>query len=129
MRFRGLAVASAVLLALSGVLYWSMHHKPSKKASAASSTPVILNVKPASVVMLGIHPEGKMPVVLSRQSSGNWQILTPRALPANQQTVHQLLSALSPLKAQRVIETSATDLKPFGRRHREGSRREETALW
>ncbi len=117
MRFRGLAVASAVLLALSGVLYWSMHHKPSKKASAASSTPVILNVKPASVVMLGIHPAGKLAVVLSRQSSGNWQILTPRTLPANQQTVHQLLSALSPLKAQRVIETSATDLKPFGLNH------------
>ena len=117
MRFRGLAVASAVLLALSGVLYWSIHHKPSKKSSAASSTPVILNVKPASVVMLSIHREGETPVVLSRQSSGNWQILTPEALPADQQTVQELLSGLAPLKAQRVIETSATDLKPFGLDH------------
>ena len=114
MRFRGLAIASAVLLALSGVLYWSTHHKPSKKSTAASSTPVILNVQPASVVSISIQQKGEAPVVLSRQPSGHWQITAPKSFPADQQTVQGLLSTLSPLDAQRVIETRAKDLKPFG---------------
>jgi Domain of unknown function (DUF4340) len=114
MRLRGLAIASAVLLALSGVLYWSAHHKASKKASAASSTPVILSVKPASVTSISIRHVGEEPVTLTRQSSGGWQITAPKTLPADKQTVQDMLSALSPLQAQRVIETSASDLKPFG---------------
>ena len=84
MRFRGLAIASAVLLALSGVLYWSAHHKTSKKASAASSTPVILSVKPASVNSISIRQMGEEPVTLTRQASGNWQITAPKVLPADQ---------------------------------------------
>ena len=113
MKFRGLAIACAVLLALSGLLYWSAHHKSEKKVSANTS-PVILKVDPASVSTLSIHPLGSAPVTLARASSGAWQITAPKTLPANQQAVQNMLSNLSPLNAERVIETKAADLQNYG---------------
>lgn len=113
MKFRGLAIACVVLLALSGLLYWSAHHKREKKVSANSS-PVILKVDPASVTSLSIHQLDSAPVTLARTSSGAWQITAPKTLPADQQTVKDMLSALSPLNGERVIATNATDLQTYG---------------
>lgn len=113
MKFRGLAIACAVLLALSGVLYWSGHHKAEKKVSANSS-PVILKVDPASVTSLSIRQIDSAPVTLGRTASGEWQITTPQTLPANQQTVKDMLSALSPLDAERVIANNGADLQNYG---------------
>ena len=113
MKFRGLAIACAVLLALSGVLYWSSHHKAEKKVSASNS-PVILNIDPASVTTLSIHQRNSAPVTLARTSSGGWQISAPEVLPANQQTVKDMLSDLSPLNGERVIATGVSDLETYG---------------
>ena len=114
MKFRGLAIACAVLLALSGLLYWSAHHKSEKKVSAADTSPVILKVDPASVATLSIHPLDSAPITLARASSGAWQITSPKTLPANQQTVQDMLSNLSPLNAERVIATNTANLQNYG---------------
>lgn len=113
MKFRGLAIACAVLLALSGLLYWSAHRKSGKNVSA-NAVPVILKVDPASVATISIHPLGSTPVALARTSSGTWQIVAPKTLPANQQTVQEMLSDLAPLNAERVIATNAADLQAYG---------------
>lgn len=113
MKFRGLTIACAVLLALSGLLYWSSHHKSAKKVSANAS-PVILKVDPASVATLSIRPLNSAPVTLARTSSGGWQITAPKTLPANQQTVKDMLSDLAPLNAERLIAANATDLQNYG---------------
>ena len=114
MRFSGLAIACVVLLALSGVLYWSGHHKAAKAASTASTTPVIIKVNPSSVTGFTIQQKGSAPVTLAKQSTGVWQITAPKTLPASQNAVTGVLSNLSPLNGERVIETNATDLKPYG---------------
>ncbi|MGH9605816.1 MAG: DUF4340 domain-containing protein [Terracidiphilus sp.] len=114
MRFRGLAIACVVLLALSGVLYWSGHHKKASPASAANSTPVILKVDPASLAGITIRPKDAPPVSLTRQSTGVWQIAAPTQLPADQQTVKDMVSSLSPLNGVQVIETNAANLAEYG---------------
>lgn len=114
MKIRGLAIACAVLLALSGLLYWSAHHKSQKKVSAAATSPVILKVDPSSVAGLSIHRLNSEPVTLARTSSGAWQITAPKTLPANQQTVQSMLSNLSPLNAERVIATNTANLQNYG---------------
>lgn len=113
MKFRGLAIACVVLLVLSGTLYWSSHHKSEKKVSANAS-PVILKLDPASIASLSIRQEDAPPVTLARTSTGEWQITAPQTLPANQQTVKDMLSDLSPLNGERVIATSAADLQNYG---------------
>jgi hypothetical protein len=113
MKFRGLAIACAALLALSGTLYWSTHHKAEKKVSANAS-PVILKIDPASITMLSIRREDSVPVTLARTPSGEWQITAPQTLPADQQTVKDMLSDLSSLNGERVIATNAADRETFG---------------
>jgi hypothetical protein len=116
MKFRGLIVAVVVLLALGGLLHWSNHRKPSPPAAAASSpaSPTILKFNSATVTGLSLAPKGSKPVALAKDKSGQWQITAPQAYSADQDAVSDLLSSLSNLSADRVVENQATDLKPYG---------------
>ena len=113
MNFRSLIIAVVVLATLGGVLYWSEHRKPPEE-NAASSTPaapVILKVDPADVTELTIKQ--KEPVTLVK-TAGKWEITQPKLYPADQVAVASLLSTLSALNADRVVEEKAGDRKPYG---------------
>lgn len=117
MKLHGLLIAAMVLAALSGVLYWSNHRKPSDDAAATASidAPVkIVSVNQADVVTLAIRRKDQPEVVLSRNPSGAWQITSPQALAADQIAVSSLLSTLSLLNSQRLVDEKASDLEPFG---------------
>jgi hypothetical protein len=111
MNFRGLIVAVVVLGALGGVLYWSQHRKPAEEVAAVSTATVILKVNAADVTQLTITQ--KTPVTLEK-TAGNWQITQPAPYPADQEAVAGLLSTLSGLNADRVVDDKASDRKPYG---------------
>jgi hypothetical protein len=113
MNFRGLIVAVVVLATLGGVLYWSQHRKPVDESAAASTStaPVILKVNPADVTELVIKQ--KEPVRLIK-TNGTWQIAEPKAYPADQVAVAGVLSTLSGLNADRIVDEKATDRKQYG---------------
>jgi hypothetical protein len=116
MKGRGLLVAAIVLAALAGTLYWSNHRKPAA-TSARSAEPApakILDVKPADVTGIKISKTGAEDLTLSKNDAGKWQITSPRPLPADQDSVSSLLSALSPLDSDRVVEDKAADLSRYG---------------
>src|SRR2546429_63292 len=116
MKGRGLLVAAIVLLALGGALYWSNHRKPpaSTITSAAESSPKILDVKPADVTGISISKRGAPDLTLAKNEAGKWQITAPKPLPADQDTVSTLLSNLSPLNSDRLLEEKAADLNGYG---------------
>lgn len=116
MKFRGLIIAVLVLLALGGVLYWSNHHKPSEKSAALSSTtaPSILKLDQGSIIQLTIADKGSAAVNLVKQNDGKWQITEPKELRADQDEVSGMLSSLSSLNADRVIEEKASGLEQYG---------------
>ncbi len=113
MNFRGLIVAVVVLATLGGVLYWSQHHKPAEESAGASTStmPVILKVNPADVTQLVIKQ--KEPVTLVK-TNGKWQITEPKPYPADQEAVAGVLSTLSGLNADRVVEEKTSDRKQYG---------------
>ena len=113
MNFRGLIVAVVVLATLGGVLYWSQHHKPAEESAAVSTStaPVILKVNPADVTELVVKQ--KEPVTL-KKANGKWQITEPRPYPADQEAVAGVLSTLSGLNADRIVEEKASDRKQYG---------------
>jgi hypothetical protein len=113
MNFRGLIVAVVVLATLGGVLYWSQHHRPAEESTAVptSTAPVILKVNPADMAELVIKQ--KEPVTL-KKTNGKWEITEPKSYPADQEAVAGLLSALSGLNADRVVEEKASDRKQYG---------------
>jgi hypothetical protein len=113
MNFRGLIVAVVVLATLGGVLYWSQHHKPAEETAAlpSSTAQVILKVNPADVTELVIKQ--KEPVTL-KKTTGKWQITEPKSYPADQEAVAGVLSTLSGLNADRIVEEKSSDRKQYG---------------
>jgi hypothetical protein len=116
MNFRGLIVAVVILAGLGGVLYWSQHRKApaDNAASSTSATPVILKVNTADVNQLTIKQKQADPVTVQEAAAGKWQITQPKPYRADQETVAGMLSTLSGLSADRVVEDKASNLKQYG---------------
>jgi len=116
MKGRGLLVAAIVLAVLTATLYWSNHRKPAASAtlSAAETSPKILDLKPADVTSIEISKRGAEDLKLGKNDAGKWQITSPKPLPADQDSVSTLLSTLSPLDSDRVVEDKAASLGTYG---------------
>jgi hypothetical protein len=116
MNFRGLIVAVVILAGLGGVLYWSQNRKPPEETAAApaSATPVILKVNAADVTQIAIKQKQSDPVTLQKADANKWQISAPKPYRADQETVASMLSTLSGLSADRVVEDKVSDRKQYG---------------
>ena len=115
MKLRNLILATIVFAALAGTLYWSNHRKPADDTAKASETsPVILKLDESSITKVELKDKDAQPIVLAKNGSGSWQITTPKHYSADAANVSSALSSLSALKAERVIDDKATDLKPYG---------------
>lgn len=116
MKLRSLIVAAVVLLALVGVLYWSNHRKPSDEIAKASAdtSPVILKLDESTITRFELKNKDAEPILLAKNNAGAWQIEQPKPLRADQSSVSGVLSTLSSLTSERVVEDKATDLKQFG---------------
>src|SRR5262249_12109014 len=117
MKVRGLIIAAVVLGALTGALYWSNKHPvdEQKKADGATEkSPDVLAVKEADIVKFDLKPKGKEEVSLQRDSSGKWQMTTPKPLPVDQSAVQSLLGTFSSFGSERIVEDKAGSLDPYG---------------
>jgi hypothetical protein len=116
MKIRGLIVASVVFFILAGILYWSGHHtSPVDTAKASADTPpAILKLDESTITGLALLKKDEKPIVLAKAESGKWQITAPQAFGADQTVVSGMLSTLSSLNAQRMVEDKGTDLKQYG---------------
>jgi hypothetical protein len=117
MKLRDLFIAAVVLSLLLGFLYWSNHHKPTEDTDVKASVeaPVkILSLNQADIIQLRIRRKDQPQLDLSRNDSGVWQITTPKPLVADQDSVSSLLSTLSSLRSERLIEDKASGLATYG---------------
>jgi hypothetical protein len=116
MKIRSLIVAAIVLLGLIGALYWSEHRKPTDETAKASadSSPAILKLDEAAITKLQLKKKAAQPIVLTKNNSGVWQIVQPTTLKADQTTVSSVLSTLSSLSSERIVDDKASDVKQYG---------------
>ena len=116
MKTGGLYIALAVLVILGGTLYWSNHRKPADETSKASADtpPTILKLDLSSIEKLELKKKEAEPVVLTKASSGDWQITAPKPLRADQSAVTGILSDVSSLKSERLVDDKASNLAPYG---------------
>jgi Domain of unknown function (DUF4340) len=115
MKSTSLLIAAIILAALSGLLYWSNHRKPAEDTTKASSDapPKILSFDESDVTSLDLKHKDAPEIALSKQNN-EWKITEPKALGADQQSVSSVLSTLSTLTADRLIEDKTTNLAPYG---------------
>ncbi|HYL86559.1 MAG TPA: DUF4340 domain-containing protein [Candidatus Angelobacter sp.] len=115
MKFRGLFVAAVVLAILSGTLYWSNHRKAKEAAvTTVEASPKVLSLNSADLVSVTISKKGAEDLALSKNDTGQWRITAPKPLGADQDAVSSLVSTLSSLNSDRLVEDKATDLSPYG---------------
>jgi hypothetical protein len=116
MKLRGLIIAALILAVLTGTLYWSNHHKPSEDTTkaVAETPPKILSLNEAEISRLVIRRKGEPEVLLSKNASGAWQITSPQALPADQEAVSSVLSTISSLGSEQLVDDKPADLAPYG---------------
>jgi Domain of unknown function (DUF4340) len=116
MKSSGLLIAAVVLAALSGVLYWSNRHPASENTAKASvdTPPKILTLKQDDISKIEIKKKGGEDLDLSKSDTGKWQITAPKSLGADQEAVSSLLSTVSSLNSDRLVEDKAADLSQYG---------------
>jgi hypothetical protein len=116
MKMNSLLVAAIVLAALSGVLYWSNHRKPVENAVkvSADTPPKILTLAQDDITKVDIKKKSGDEVVLAKNDAGKWQITEPKTFRADQNEVSSMLSTLSSLSSDRLIEEKAGNLSDYG---------------
>ena len=114
MKIRGLTIATVVLGALAGTLYWSNRHKPDETSKASADTPPkILELKEPDITKLELKKETE-DIILAKNNGGKWQITSPQTLGADQSAVSSMVSTLSSLSSDRLVEDKANDLSQYG---------------
>jgi hypothetical protein len=115
MKSTGLLIAAAVLAALTGTLYWSDHHKAvDATATPVDAAPKVLTLKDADLTKIEIKKKGAEEVAVAKNDGGKWQITAPAPLAADQDAISSMVSTLSSLSSERVVEDKASDLKQYG---------------
>lgn len=114
-RVRGLLIAVIVLAALAGGVYWSNRtKKEAENKPSPDATPKVLSIPQDQFQQIEIAKTGTETLVLKKNSSGNWEMVTPKQWPVDQDAAAGLVSALSSLDSSRVIEEKASDVSQFG---------------
>src|SRR5919201_887506 len=114
MKIRGLTIATVVLAALAGTLYWSNRHKPDETSKASADTPPkILELKEGDITKVDVKRKTE-DIILAKNNGGKWQITSPQMLAADQSAVSSMVSTLSSLSSDRLVEEKASDLNQYG---------------
>jgi Domain of unknown function (DUF4340) len=118
MKIRGLFVATVVFAVLAGVLYWSDHRKSSTDAAKpdADAAPAILKLDENSITKVELKKKDSAPILLTKTGS-DWKIIEPKPFGADQTAVAGMLSTLSSLNSERLVEGKSTDLQRYGLDH------------
>ena len=115
MKLRGLIVAMVVLLGLMGILIWSNKHPKSAESAEASAEtpPKILSLKEDDISKIDLKKKDAPEIVLAK-NNGKWQIDAPKPLAADQTTISTMLTTLSSLNSERLVEDKASNLSQYG---------------
>ena len=115
MKIRGLLIATVVCAVLAGVLYWSDHRKSSAEAAkpTSDSSPAILKLDENSITRVEIKKKDAPAIELAKNGS-DWKITEPKAYAADQSSVSSMLSTISSLNSERLVDDKSSDLQRYG---------------
>jgi ribosomal protein L12E/L44/L45/RPP1/RPP2 len=114
MKPKGLLIAVVLLAAIAGAIWWSNKKQAATPTKSATDTSSKLLTIPADQFQEIRIKKLTGEVQDLKLVDGKWRIVEPSALAADQDTVTSMVTSLSALTADKTIEESAADLKPYG---------------
>ncbi len=111
MKPKGLLIAVALLAALGGLTWWS-NKKQASASKTTDTTTKVLSIPADQVQEIRIRKAAQT-VDLKRENN-KWQMTQPEPLPADQDAVGSIVTTVSALNADSVVDPKATDLAPYG---------------
>ena len=113
MKPKGLFIAVALLAVLGGVWIWSNKKQEADAKKAPTDTTTKLLTVPEDQVQEIRLKKGADTLVL-RRDSGKWHITAPQPYSADPDTSSSLVSSLTSVSADKLIDEKATDLSAYG---------------
>ena len=113
MKPKGLLVAVAVLAILGGLVWWSNKKQAAAGKASTDTTTKILAIPDDQFQEIKVKKLTGEVQDLHRVN-GKWQLTQPVQLSADADTVGTMVSSLSSLSADKIIEDKAADLQPYG---------------
>ncbi len=111
MRPKGLLVAVGLLAVLGGLIWWSNRKQAGKPPTDAATK--ILSIPDDQFQGIKIKNVADQVIGLKRES-GKWVMTDPKPLAADQDAVSSMVSTLSSLNADKLVEDKAADLQQYG---------------
>jgi hypothetical protein len=113
MKPKGLIVAAVLLAVMGGLVWWSNKKLADKSKAPADTSTKLLSIPDDQFQEIRVKKLTDEVIALRREN-GKWRMTQPKPLPADQDAAGSMVSMLSSLNADKVIEDKAADLKPYG---------------
>jgi hypothetical protein len=107
-----LLIAAIVLAGLAGVIWWANKH-PEQPTTPAITSVKLFAVPDAQLQSVEVQRKDA-PLLSVTKESSKWEIISPQKYPADQDAVQSMVSSLSDISADSVVESSAGNLAEFG---------------
>lgn len=113
MQITKLVIAAVLLVALSGAVWWAKKHPQSGASTPTPASPTVVNIPDASIDSIAIQKRDAKPTTIARKN-GKWALTAPAAYPADQDAASSLVTSLSPVTADSIVEDKPADVSKYG---------------
>lgn len=116
MQVRGLMVAVVLLAALGGAVWWSEKAKKAEEGKPSKdAAPKIVEIPEDQIQQVTVNrSSGESSTIVKKNEAGKWVLTAPKPLPVDQDTAKSMMTTLSSLSSDRVVEDKATDWSQYG---------------
>jgi hypothetical protein len=115
MRIRGLLVGLGVAAVLGGLVYWSNKAKQGEaNKPAADAAPKLLSIPEDQITKVEIKRAAGETATVVQKAGARWELAAPEKLAVDQDAMSSMVSTLSSLSSDRLVEEKAGDLKEYG---------------
>lgn len=112
---KGLLVATVLLAALAGGVWWSNRAEAKKeKEPKPDTTPKLLAIPDDQIAQLSLKRRDGDEVVLKKNAQNKWEMLQPKPYRVDADAVSGVVSTLGSLNADEVVEEKAGNLNQYG---------------
>src|SRR5258706_5291385 len=109
-----LLIAVVILAALGGAIWYSQKNPPKPEAVTETKTVKVLSLKEDQIQKVRVvHANGET-LELKRGDNGKWQMTEPAPYRVDESNANALVSSLSSLDADQVVNANNTDWQSYG---------------